>query len=373
MTHIKQLDAIRAIAVILVLIWHGFPATHLINRVPNGAIGVNMFFVLSGFLITRILMEDKIKAEKFDLPRLMVFKNFFFRRALRIFPLYYLVIFVLWIANGYEGSNIEPNIGYFLTYTSNFYYYRLQGWDGMLSHTWTLAIEEQFYLVWPWIMLFINRKFLMPLIACCIATGIIVQYIIAQPFGELLPYTCLHAFGMGGLLAWIMVFRPSALPRVYGILSKLSIVVGLILLAEIILANWQLVPVRLATTVLTGWLITFILYKGNQVSWPFSLVLNNKPLIFLGKISYGIYLYHPIIPRYTLSTLTDLNKHIPVLGDHLLFIEQNTLVILVACISWFLIERPILALKKYFVLPAKPGYHLPSNTTRPTPSVNEVV
>src|SRR6186997_3230395 len=130
MTHIKQLDAIRAIAVLLVLIWHGFPETHIINSIPNGAIGVNMFFVLSGFLITRILMEEKIKAEKFNLPRLIVFKNFFFRRALRIFPLYYLVIFLLWIANGYKDSNIEPNIGYFLTYTSNFYYYGLQGWDG---------------------------------------------------------------------------------------------------------------------------------------------------------------------------------------------------------------------------------------------------
>jgi peptidoglycan/LPS O-acetylase OafA/YrhL len=355
------------------LVWHGFPDTHIINRVPNGAIGVNMFFVLSGFLITRILMEDKIKAEKNNLPRLIVFKNFFFRRALRIFPLYYLVIFLLWMVNGYEDSNIESNIGYFLTYTSNFYYFSLQGWDGVLSHTWTLAIEEQFYLVWPWVILFIRRKLLLPLIACCITAGIIIQYIIAQPFGELLPHTCLHAFGMGALLAWIMVFRPSALPATYSILTKLSIPAFIILVAEVILANWQFVPVRMLTTILTGWLISFILYKGNQLSGPFSLVLNNKPLFFLGKISYGIYLYHPIIPRYTLNTLTNINKHIPILGDHLLFIEQSALVILVSSISWFLIERPILALKKYFVLPAKPVYELPANSRLPTPTVNEVV
>ena len=353
MTHIKQLDAIRAIAVLLVLIWHGFPATHIINRIPNGPIGVNMFFVLSGFLITRILLEDRVKAERSNQPRLMVFKNFFFRRALRIFPIYYLTIFVLWAINGYAGSNIEPNIGYFLTYTSNFYFFQIQGWDGLLSHTWSLAIEEQFYLVWPWLMLFIGRKFLLPLIACCIAFGIISQYVITHPFGELLPYTCLHAFGMGALLSWIMVFRPAALAGAYVVMARLSIIAALILLTEIITGNWMFAPVRLLTAVLTGWLIAHILYKRNQLSWPFSLVLNNKPLIFLGKISYGIYLYHPIIPHYTLSVLTNLNKHIPVLGDHLLFIEQNSLVILTAWISWRLLERPVLALKKYFVLPGK--------------------
>ncbi|HMI63811.1 MAG TPA: hypothetical protein VK518_23005, partial [Puia sp.] len=120
--------------------------------------------------------------------------------------------------------------------------------------------------------------------------------------------------------------------------------------------NGQLrfVPVRMLTAVLTGWLIAHILYKRDHLSWPFSLVLNNKLLIFLGKISYGIYLYHPIIRHYTPRTiLTNLNKHIPVLGDYLLFIEQNSLVILAAWISWRLIERPVLVLKKYFVLPGK--------------------
>lgn len=353
MKHIKQLDAIRAIAVILVLIWHGFPATHIINRIPWGPIGVNMFFVLSGFLITRILMEDRVKAEQSNHSRLMVFKNFFFRRALRIFPIYYLTIFILWAINGYAGSNTEANIGYFLTYTSNFYFFRLQSWDGLLSHTWSLSIEEQFYLVWPWIMLFLQRKLLLPVIICCIAVGIVSQYLVTPPFGELLPYTCLHAFGTGALLSWIMVFRPSALTGVYKILAKLAIVAAVILSIEIIVGNWVLMPVRMLTAVITGWLIAYILQQQHGLVWPVALVLNNKPLIFLGKISYGIYLYHPIIPHYSLSTLTDVNKHIPVLGDHLLFIEQNILVILTAWISWLLIERPVLALKKHFVLPGK--------------------
>jgi peptidoglycan/LPS O-acetylase OafA/YrhL len=353
MKHIKQLDAVRAIAVILVLLWHWFPPTHGINRVPNGPIGVNMFFVLSGFLITRILMEDRIKAEKAGLPGLMVFKNFFIRRALRIFPIYYLTIFTLWGINGFAGTNIEPNIRYFLTYTSNFYFFHLQSWDGILSHTWSLAIEEQFYLVWPWAILFLNRKWLLPLIVCCLATGIISQYAIAGPFAEVLPVTCLHTFGLGALLSWIIVFKPFALAKVYKVLTMLMIPAALIFSVEVMAGNWKLVPVRLLTAVFTGWLIAFILLRQNRIPGPMALVLNNKFLIFLGRISYGIYLYHAIIPHYTVRALTRLNKHIPVVGGHLLFMEQCIVVTLVAYTSWRLIESPVLTLKKHFVLPRK--------------------
>ena len=353
MKHIKELDAIRAIAVLLVLIWHGFPLTHIINRVPNGPIGVNMFFVLSGFLITRILMEERVKAEQTELSRVMVFKNFFIRRALRIFPIYYLTIFILWSINGYAGSNIEANIGYFLTYTSNFYFYRLQSWDGLLSHTWSLAIEEQFYFIWPWIILFIHRRYLLWLIGSCIAIGVVSQYVLSSSFAEVLPYTCLNAFGIGALLSWVMVFRPSLLRATYSLLGKLAIIAALIMLIQIIMGYWGIVPVRTLVAVLTGWLIALVLYKQGRINFPLSGLLNNKPLIWLGKISYGIYLYHPIIPHYTKDILERFNQHIPVLGAHLLFIEQCSLVVLTAWISWRLIERPVLGLKKYFVLPPK--------------------
>lgn len=353
MKHIRQLDAVRAIAVLLVLVWHGFPYDHLINRVPNGPIGVNMFFVLSGFLISRILMSDKVKAEQEGISRFLVFKNFFFRRALRIFPIYYLLIFVLWIINGYAGSNIEANIGYFLTYTSNFYFFKIQNWDGVLSHTWSLSIEEQFYLVWPWVILFINKKYLLPVIGIIISIGIVTQYVVTTKFGEYLPYACLDAFGAGAFLAWIMVFQPFALSRVYPVLAKLSIVAFLVLCFEIATGNWNIVPVRTLVAVMTAWIIAYILYKPTAHYGPFSWVLNNKALIFLGKISYGIYLYHPIIPNYTVDFLVRINQTIPWIGNHLLFIEQNSLIVLTAWLSWRLIEQPILSLKKFFILPEK--------------------
>jgi peptidoglycan/LPS O-acetylase OafA/YrhL len=357
MKHIKQLDAIRAIAVILVLIWHGFPYDHIINRIPNGPIGVNVFFVLSGFLISRILMQDKVQAQQTGISRLRVFKNFFFRRALRIFPIYYLTIFVLWCVNGYADSNIESNMGYFLTYTSNFYFFKIQSWDGILSHTWSLAIEEQFYLVWPWIILYINRKYLLPVIALFITIGIVSQYATTTTFGEFLPHTCLDAFGIGAFLAWIMVFRPAALSRVYPVLLKLAIIAFLLLILETYMGYWKIVPLRTIVGVITAWLIAYVLYRRDHIYRPFTWVLNNRPLIFLGKISYGIYLYHPIIPRYTTGLLVRFNQYIPWLGNHLMFLEQSVLVILTAWISWRLVEQPILGLKKYFTIQHSKSSH----------------
>jgi len=353
MKHIKQLDAVRAIAVLLVLIWHGFPLHHLINRVPNGPIGVNMFFVLSGFLISRILMTDKRKAEQAGLSRLLVFKNFFVRRALRIFPIYYLLIVILWAVNGYAGSNTEANMGYFLTYTSNFYFFKIRQWDGILSHTWSLAIEEQFYLVWPWLILFVHKRFLLPLIGSIIVLGVAAQYAVAGTFGDYLPHACLNAFGAGAFLAWVMVYRSAALPRIYPLLVGLSIVAFLVLCFEVVTGHWYYVPVRIIVAVMTTWLIAHILYKPDSLYGPFSWVLNNKALIFLGKISYGIYLYHPVVPRYTSDWLARMNQYIPVVGNHLLFIEQCALIILTAWLSWRLIEQPLLRLKRFFILPER--------------------
>jgi len=260
MKHIKQLDAIRAIAVLLVLVWHGFPLTHFVNQVPNGPVGVSMFFVLSGFLITRILMDDRLKAEQLGVTRLQVFRNFFFRRALRIFPIYYLLIVALWRADDLGTTNIE----YFLTYTSNFYFFQRQAWDGVLSHTWSLSIEEQFYLVWPWLMLFVKRRWLLPLIFLCIVVGVLSQYWVTNDFGEVLPHTCLQAFGAGALLSWVMVFKPGRLPHLYEVLSWFAGGAAVVFVVEVVTGNWAFVPVRTLVSVMTAWLIAFVLYRPDQ-------------------------------------------------------------------------------------------------------------
>lgn len=135
MKYVKELDSLRAIAVIFVIISHWIPQSNIINKIPNGPIGVDIFFVLSGFLISKILFENRNKAEEFNLPKMTLVKNFYVRRTLRIFPIYYLTIFVLLLLSNKTGIDIESGLIYYLTYTTNFYFFNIQYWNGVISQT----------------------------------------------------------------------------------------------------------------------------------------------------------------------------------------------------------------------------------------------
>ena len=159
MEKIKGLDTLRAFAVFFVIIQHfgvwfdyTSPSGKFITNVliPDGGFGVNLFFVLSGFLITSILLKAKSAAR--DDQRLTLVKNFFIRRALRIFPIYYLLLFFLFFI---DYPDIRHYFVYFVTYTSNILSWLTNSWNSF-SHTWTLAVEEQFYLLWPWLIIFVN-------------------------------------------------------------------------------------------------------------------------------------------------------------------------------------------------------------------------
>lgn len=131
-----------------------------------GWLGVSFFFVLSGFLITRILIESK-SGNNF-------FSNFYIRRSLRIFPLYYLYILVIFIYCTYLGIQDTQNWLYYIFYVQNY----TMAWNGFMyvpgqefGHTWSLAVEEQFYLLWPLVVFFCNRKwiFISAIILSCVA------------------------------------------------------------------------------------------------------------------------------------------------------------------------------------------------------------
>src|SRR5688572_17459077 len=155
---IKPFEGLRGIAILLVLIYHLFP---YIPIAGIGWTGVDLFFVLSGFLITRILLETKNKPK--------YFQRFYTKRALRIFPLYYLFIIVCVIINHLiplNGLKLLPeNILYVLTYTLNFQFYDINGLvpGFAMNHFWSLAIEEHFYLIWPLMVWLMNKRLLLPL------------------------------------------------------------------------------------------------------------------------------------------------------------------------------------------------------------------
>lgn len=356
MKYIKQLDSLRAIAVLLVIISHWLPETNIVNRyVPNGAIGVNIFFVLSGFLISTILFANKNSAENATISKGVILKNFYARRSLRIFPIYYLAIFILLIFHKATGTHIKPAFIYFATYASNFYFFHIGTWDGMISHLWSLAVEEQFYLLWPCILLFTRKKYLLPVILGFILIGTISNYLTRDfQLNGVLTFTCFDAFGLGALLSWQVIYDAKSMTRFYGILSFCAGVSAVLLLGYLISSQTVYFPWRTIISIMALWLIAYITINANSNRALFKLVWNNKVLIFLGKISYGLYLYHNLVSGFNIKVI---NIYInPLLPDILfkkhwgeLFLAENIiLLVLISWLSFVFIEKKFLSLKKYF-------------------------
>lgn len=354
MKYIKQLDSIRAIAVILVIIWHWFPRNSFIENLHAGALGVNAFFVLSGFLITEILLINRRKAEDSMASKRHILKSFYIRRVLRIFPIYYLTIFLTIILNHKLGLNVSRNeILSNITYTGNFFIYVNKAWPLSSLHFWSLAVEEQFYLVWPLIMLFWPRKYLIPAIFFFIATGFVSQLLITDyEFGYLPTNTCLDCFGTGGLISLIVVYKKEYLSKLYQLLTILCIV-GVVVLIVCGLMNFYLANTRFIHAVISAWAINHILIHKEKKSLLTSF-LNSRLLIAIGKVSYGIYLYH-ILYVYIASKLwyRYIYDHYSSLNDKqyepwIFTLVNFTILYFICWLSWMLVEKPVLSLKRRF-------------------------
>src|SRR5687768_1429660 len=161
-SYFRQLDALRALAVSMVIFshWPGYHHDMWSDDLFwfNGEIGVKLFFVISGFLITGILLDERIKADQNDLGKASLLKTFYIRRFLRIFPLYYATLFVAFVLG---HPDVVASWKWQVTYLSNFFYAMRGEYLGEVSHFWSLAVEEQFYFVWPLIILFVPKKWLL--------------------------------------------------------------------------------------------------------------------------------------------------------------------------------------------------------------------
>ena len=372
MNYIKQLDSVRAIAVLLVIITHWFPETNQLNIYTSVFNGVDVFFVLSGFLITRILLQNRLEAESSVVTKSTVVKNFFVRRILRIFPIYYLLIFFLLAFASTTGTDIKNSFPYFLTYTSNIYFYNRQAWDGMLSHLWSLSVEEQFYLFWPWLMLYPKKSWLLPIIILAALVGTVSQMV--SPESDILTFACLDGFGAGAFFAWAMVFKPAFLEGSKKVWLLLAIAALGLQLLRVFGPGFSLIPSRTLTAFFTLWVILEIVSPKEKKFFLFNFILNNRVLIFIGKISYGIYLYHLLLPYYTFSAFDRLNALLPNAlfryEFYLVRMENFGLLILISYISWKIIEQPILRLKKHFEY-QKPVVQSADNIVR-QPSINNL-
>lgn len=350
-----QLDALRAFAVGGVLIHHFVGVEHLpsfLKEVPFGFLGVRLFFVLSGFLITGILLKSRDRVDSGRIGKVFAVRQFYARRILRIFPLYYAVVALSWI---FDLPPTREVIGWLLTYTYNIQL-SFQGWfPEHLSHFWTLSVEEQYYLFWPGLVLFAPRRTMPLLIALIILVGPAFRFLaVVNEWNEVATYCMtfsnLDTLGMGSLLALLARSRMLGKERLHSIL-RYALWIGM---ATSIFLNFlfysgidpRLLVVFLDTSV--GLVFTWLVYTASYgFRGMMGRLLELKPLVYCGKITYGIYVYHLFVPYLLSHACTAMGLEYPAWGGVNLIVG-SAVTIAVASLSWYVMEQPLNNLKRHF-------------------------
>ncbi len=356
--YIPQLDAIRAIAVILVVLVHWLPEANVFSTIHNGAIGMDLFFVLSGFLITRILLNNKFDRSDPTVSKWGRLKNFYFNRVLRIFPIYYITLFILLIFEKNTDTDIKSSFLYYFTYSQNFFLFFRRSWDGILSHFWSLAVEEQFYLCWPLIIAFMNKKQLFRVLIVLITVGFVSQILLAKiHMVNTLTFVCFDALGLGALLAWQITCEPGQVNRFLYRLNLITIISLIYFVCQLFFKELAHLTPRALLPVFSLFVVGHIVCNHQAEKIKLKFILNNRVLIFIGKISYGIYIYHNIIPYMLNDQLIDvyLNSLLPDFfykkyGMPVRLIENTLLLLLISWLSYIIVEKPFLQLKRVSTL-----------------------
>ena len=348
--YMPYLDGLRALAVFGVLISHFTNNQHwLIVNAQWGRLGVDLFFVLSGFLITQILLRYRGDSRNFK-DAITHLRIFYSRRALRIFPIYYLTILVATLL-GYEP--IRTFLFWHLTYTLNIaiaVYPKLQ--FGASHHFWSLAIEEQFYLIWPWVVLLVPPKRLRYVMFGFILIGVVSRMspIFVPGFNmDPLANTRFDVLGLGALLA-LYWHEPLVFAKEKLVLLITGVTGGLPLVILVMRNAFSLALVPMANVLVEFGAALFFMAVIDRAAqphpWRIFASLGWRPLRYIGKISYGIYVYHPFVELMILYILGAFNIPVPTSFGPVQLLLYGSGSILFASVSWYLIERPINKLKE---------------------------
>ncbi|MEO6982866.1 MAG: acyltransferase [Edaphobacter sp.] len=362
--HISSLDGFRGIAFLLVFARHYALSSHTNSRMVHtamavgqgGWIGVDLFFTLSGLLITGILLDTR--------GNLGYFRNFFARRILRIFPLYYGVFFLLILLT--PILHLQWHWGHllYLAYLGNIAGLLHKGLVEIvpavsLLHLWSLSVEEQFYLLWPCVIFFIARR--RHLAWVCVGLSVLALAIRVALLGMLpieTAYEWCYALlptHMDGLLygalaaLWI---RSRPLQSIQPIARGISLASGVALAGVYAVGGFDFHSRSMTVAgypVLAALFASILLQALAPHSWA-SSVGNVRILRFFGKYSYGLYVYHllfhPGLSR--LQPVLQRELHSVVMGGLLFVSLQFVGSIVVAVVSYNLYEKRWLALKRYF-------------------------
>jgi peptidoglycan/LPS O-acetylase OafA/YrhL len=345
-TYIPEFQGLRGIAVLGVVFYHCHPRfEHTWFYKPSlwGWAGVNLFFVLSGFLITSILLESRTQPH--------YFRNFYARRALRIWPVYVLVLVLCYLnAPWFVGLPVldafrtAPWWAYIL-FLQNLFHIIV---PPAIGPTWSLAIEEQYYFLWAPVVRILRAPWML--------AALLVSFLIAAPifrlshFAWITPtHTLTHIDGiaMGSLLALGLYTLPLS-RRTWLTIGLIAVPVGLICAGTI--AGGTAFLDSALTTLFGGAVLSSIASTG--IGGPIHSALSRGPLAFYGKISYGLYMTH--IGTFVYFGWVDarLNPYgIP--GNLGVVAFRLIACTLVATILWYGFESRILRLKRHFQSPAK--------------------
>ena len=352
MNYIRGFDGLRALSIIMVINTHlGFldnisdsNLSLRLSMLCSGTTGVSIFFVLSGFLITRILLKEKLSTGKIS------FRNFYIRRFLRLLPP--LIVFYVALVFLMSFGFIEPQwIGLTMSvfYLYNFVPHRY--YSGELGPMWSLAVEEQYYIFWPFVVAFIRKYipyFVIVVLILCVLVKIYLPLLSIHHNGKVYPlvtYSFLDRWFLpavapimiGAAFSYLEFNREEEFRKLFaGRYLFLAIAFGLFLLPAYMPMQFFGIGYEILLLQMCGVVVLLIWVLFNQKSL-LTRFLELKPIAYTGKISYGLYVYHALFIRT---------------GRGDLFIQKYPLNIFltvsVAILSYEFYEKKILKIKKKF-------------------------
>lgn len=371
----RPLDGLRGIAILLILFHHLLIFDPKIYEffsriISNGWIGVDLFFLLSGFLITGNLLDTK-KNKKY-------FIVFFTKRILRIFPLYYLFLFIIFLLFPLLYSNDKSSIDLFKS--SLFWYYTHLTNIGMVfdiglwlpfatSHLWSLSVEEQFYIIWPFVVLFIDRKyFIIFCISICVISPIFRWLLLELDifsdnhysninivnFSIYILTPCrLDGFVFGAIISYIIRYKD---PKFFIDQLKRLFFFSLLLLIIIFIYTkgnfgWDQFIVQTFGYSALSLFFGLILYSS-ICEFKFLNFLNSDILVFFGRYSYSMYLFH--MPIHYIVTNSIINNYAffyynSLLKTFLCFAISMIFTIIVSILTWNICEKHFIKIKNRLV------------------------
>ncbi len=342
--YIPGLDGMRAIAVLIVMVAH-FGLSHIIP----GGFGVTVFFFISGFLITRLLLAETEKDGRIGL------KNFYIRRFLRLLPALYFMLLVTYFGLTFLGA--RPGMAETIaaaTYTMNYYdlwlTFNNQPQVGPWGHLWSLAVEEHFYLLYPLILILFGSNLKGALRASIAICGLVLAWRLWAYYGLNFPWKYNYAASdarldsivYGCVLSLMMHLKPESkmLKQITGLFPFIGAIVVL-LVCFLIRDEGFRQTIRYSLQGLALFVVFRNLYFWSTLKFA-AQILEWKPLAFTGKISYGLYLWH--IPIALV-----LDQYSPV--EYGGFAYMGVAMILTYGISWFsfrFVEKPVVNLRRKF-------------------------